>query len=168
MLTHSRFSIAQLIILLSAKFLTLLSSLLQVLGTEELSSYLSKYRLDLDPRLEALVGRFISFLHGVSTLCLLAQVLSTINASLFVVAGIIENHGQSSLMLRTSIWQFPRYTKSCYLSSNKSFLPYHFCQTCTLYLYIVQAVDFLDKLLRYDHQERLTAKEAMVLQNLAT
>jgi casein kinase II subunit alpha len=24
-----------------------------------------------------------------------------------------------------------------------------------------EAVDFLDKLLRYDHQERLTAKEAM-------
>ena len=26
----------------------------------------------------------------------------------------------------------------------------------------VQAVDFLDKLLRYDHQDRLTAREAMV------
>lgn len=25
-----------------------------------------------------------------------------------------------------------------------------------------QAVDFLDKLLRYDHQDRLTAREAMV------
>lgn len=25
-----------------------------------------------------------------------------------------------------------------------------------------QAIDFLDKLLRYDHQDRLTAKEAMV------
>jgi len=33
-----------------------------VLGTEELNSYLSKYRLLLDPRLEALVGRFITFL----------------------------------------------------------------------------------------------------------
>lgn len=27
----------------------------------------------------------------------------------------------------------------------------------------VQALDFLDKLLRYDHQDRLTAKEAMVV-----
>jgi len=27
---------------------------------------------------------------------------------------------------------------------------------------ILQAVDFLDKLLRYDHQDRLTAREAMV------
>lgn len=26
-----------------------------------------------------------------------------------------------------------------------------------------QAIDFLDKLLRYDHQDRLTAKEAMVI-----
>lgn len=26
-----------------------------------------------------------------------------------------------------------------------------------------QAVDFLDKLLRYDHHDRLTAKEAMVI-----
>ena len=26
----------------------------------------------------------------------------------------------------------------------------------------MQAIDFLDKLLRYDHQDRLTAREAMV------
>lgn len=29
------------------------------------------------------------------------------------------------------------------------------------HLVSAEAVDFLDKLLRYDHQERLTAKEAM-------
>jgi casein kinase II subunit alpha len=29
----------------------------KVLGTEELNAYLSKYRLELDPHLEALVGR---------------------------------------------------------------------------------------------------------------
>lgn len=29
----------------------------------------------------------------------------------------------------------------------------------------MQAIDFLDKLLRYDHQDRLTAKEAMVIQH---
>jgi serine/threonine protein kinase len=27
----------------------------------------------------------------------------------------------------------------------------------------MQALDFLDKLLRYDHQDRLTAREAMVI-----
>lgn len=30
----------------------------QVLGTDELNAYLKKYRLELDPQLEALVGRF--------------------------------------------------------------------------------------------------------------
>ena len=31
----------------------------------------------------------------------------------------------------------------------------------------MQALDFLDKLLRYDHQDRLTAREAMVIPFLA-
>jgi hypothetical protein len=31
----------------------------QVLGTDELNAYLSKYRLELDPHLEALVGRSV-------------------------------------------------------------------------------------------------------------
>ena len=30
----------------------------------------------------------------------------------------------------------------------------------------MQAIDFLDKLLRYDHQDRLTAREAMVMTEL--
>lgn len=30
-----------------------------MLGTDELNSYLNKYRLELDPHLEALVGRFV-------------------------------------------------------------------------------------------------------------
>lgn len=32
----------------------------QVLGTDELNAYLHKYQLELDPQLEALVGRFAS------------------------------------------------------------------------------------------------------------
>lgn len=31
-----------------------------------------------------------------------------------------------------------------------------------LFFSLHQSIDFLDKLLRYDHQDRLTAKEAMV------
>jgi hypothetical protein len=31
----------------------------QVLGTDELNAYLNKYRLELDPHLEALVGRLV-------------------------------------------------------------------------------------------------------------
>jgi len=34
----------------------------QVLGTDELNSYLNKYRLELDPHLEALVGRLVFIL----------------------------------------------------------------------------------------------------------
>lgn len=37
---------------------------------------------------------------------------------------------------------------------------YHSCITC---ISLVQAIDFVDRLLRYDHQERPTAKEAMVI-----
>jgi hypothetical protein len=33
---------------------------------------------------------------------------------------------------------------------------------------LLQAVDFLDNLLQYDHQERLTAREAMVEHLLAS
>lgn len=36
-------------------------NLTQVLGTDELNAYLNKYQLVLDPQLEALVGRFLSF-----------------------------------------------------------------------------------------------------------
>lgn len=32
----------------------------------------------------------------------------------------------------------------------------------SLTLWFMKAIDFVDKLLRYDHQERPTAKEAMV------
>ena len=34
----------------------------QVLGTDELNVYLNKYRLELNPQLEALVGRYRSSL----------------------------------------------------------------------------------------------------------
>jgi casein kinase II subunit alpha len=73
----------------------------QVLGTDELNAYLSKYRLELDPHLEALVGR-----HS-------------------------------------------RKPWSKFINADNQ------------HLVVPEAVDFLDKLLRYDHQERLTAREAM-------
>ena len=45
---------------------------------------------------------------------------------------------------------------SAYIQSDMySFVAYH-----------LQAIDFLDKLLRYDHQDRVTAKEAMVIKLL--
>ncbi|CAM6091232.1 unnamed protein product [Calypogeia fissa] len=73
----------------------------KVLGTDELNAYLNKYRLELDPHLEALVGR-----HS-------------------------------------------RKPWSKFINADNQ------------HLVLPEAVDFLDKLLRYDHQERLTAREAM-------
>ncbi|AED98334.1 casein kinase alpha 1 [Arabidopsis thaliana] len=73
----------------------------KVLGTDELNAYLNKYQLELDPQLEALVGR-----HS-------------------------------------------RKPWSKFINADNQ------------HLVSPEAIDFLDKLLRYDHQDRLTAKEAM-------
>ncbi|KAF8404913.1 hypothetical protein HHK36_009808 [Tetracentron sinense] len=75
----------------------------KVLGTDELNAYLSKYRLELDPQLDALVGR-----HS-------------------------------------------RKPWSKFINADNQ------------HLVSPEAIDFLDKLLRYDHQDRLTAREAMVI-----
>ena len=41
------------------------SGIFQVLGTDELNAYLNKYLLELDPQLDALVGRYCSALCGI-------------------------------------------------------------------------------------------------------
>ncbi|PRW61487.1 CPD photolyase isoform B [Chlorella sorokiniana] len=79
----------------------------KVLGTDSFYSYLNKYGLELDPQLEALVGR----------------------------------HSRKP------------WTK--------------FVNAENQHLVSAEAIDFIDKLLRYDHQERLTAKEAMAHPYLA-
>ncbi|XP_018806065.1 casein kinase II subunit alpha-2-like [Juglans regia] len=73
----------------------------KVLGTDELNAYLNKYNLELDPQLDALVGR-----HS-------------------------------------------RKPWSKFINADNQ------------HLVSPEAIDFLDKLLRYDHQDRLTAREAM-------
>merc|ERR1712046_313107 len=72
----------------------------KVLGTDELYVYLNKYHIELDPHLEALVGR----------------------------------HSRKP------------WTK--------------FVNSENQHLVSPEAIDFLDKLLRYDHQDRLTSTEA--------
>ncbi|KAG5401355.1 hypothetical protein IGI04_015962 [Brassica rapa subsp. trilocularis] len=74
----------------------------KVLGTDELKTYLNRYRIELDPNLASLVGR-----HS-------------------------------------------RKPWSKFINSENQ------------HLAGPEAVDFVDKLLKYDHQERPTAKEAMV------
>lgn len=73
----------------------------RVLGTDDFYVYLNKYGLELDPQLEALIGR----------------------------------HSRKA------------WTK--------------FVTPENQHLVTPEGIDFIDKLLRYDHQERLTAKEAM-------
>ena len=73
----------------------------RVLGTDALHAYLQKYGIELDPQLEALVGRH----------------------------------------------QRKPYSR--------------FVTPENAHLANAEAIDFLDGLLRYDHAERLTAKEAM-------
>ncbi|CAN6171839.1 unnamed protein product [Urochloa humidicola] len=73
----------------------------KVLGTDGLNAYLNKYRIELDPQLEALVGR-----HS-------------------------------------------RKPWSKFINADNQ------------HLVSPEAIDFLDKLLRCDHQDRLTAREAM-------
>ncbi|ONM51107.1 CK2 protein kinase alpha 4 [Zea mays] len=93
----------QSIYLLNASLLVIATSIYyQVLGTDGLNVYLNKYRIELDPQLEALVGR----------------------------------HSRKP------------WTK--FINADNQHLVSH------------EAIDFLDKLLRYDHQDRLTAREAMV------
>ncbi|PNY14792.1 casein kinase ii subunit alpha chloroplastic-like [Trifolium pratense] len=75
----------------------------RVLGTDELNTYLNKYRIELDPHFAALIGR----------------------------------HSRKP-------WQ-------------------RFINVENQHLAVPEAVDFVDKLLRYDHQERPTAKEAMLV-----
>ncbi|KAG5528513.1 hypothetical protein RHGRI_029260 [Rhododendron griersonianum] len=98
---------------------------LQVLGTDELNAYLNKYHLELDPQLDALVGRYD-----------VAWCLISMYFSFHSSAGTVESPGPNLFTQIINILCLLRY---CY----------------------VQAIDFLDKLLRYDQQDRLTAKEAM-------
>ncbi|RZR79860.1 hypothetical protein BHM03_00005710 [Ensete ventricosum] len=67
------------------------------------------------------------------------------------------NHGLNLSMQTISILFLQRFLfapvlKLCFASS-----------IMTLAENWMQAIDFLDKLLRYDHQDRLTAREAMVV-----
>ncbi|XP_006649599.1 casein kinase II subunit alpha-2-like [Oryza brachyantha] len=73
----------------------------KVLGTDQLYAYLNKYRIELDPQLESLIGRHI------------------------------------------------RKPWSKFINPDNR------------HLVSPEAIDFLDRVLRYDHQDRLTAREAM-------
>lgn len=129
----------------------------QVLGTDELNAYLSKYRIELDPHLAALVGRLVYVFDSVDY---------TINAFIWTWLPFV-------------LYRHSRKPWSKFINSDNQHLAVHEVRTinnmCSkivskfpvimfIYCYppFLKAVDFLDKLLRYDHQERPTATEAMV------
>ncbi|CAI9111290.1 OLC1v1011479C2 [Oldenlandia corymbosa var. corymbosa] len=101
----------------------------KVLGTDELNAYLNKYRLELDPQLAAMVGRFghCAFLTYPRMACY---------------------HS----FKKTGSFLFRRHSRKPWTK---------FINSDNQHLAVPEAIDFVDKLLRYDHQERPTAKEAM-------
>jgi serine/threonine protein kinase len=79
-------------------------------------------------------------------------------------AGTAGSHGPNLLMQTISIWFLLRSIFSVLLDVlNFSSSPVVLKLVDFLNIYSMQAIDFLDKLLRYDHQDRLTAREAMVI-----
>ncbi|KAG8474697.1 hypothetical protein CXB51_031202 [Gossypium anomalum] len=108
----------------------------KVVGTDELNAYLNKYQLELDPQLNALVGRYIKHdqIYKVCT--------ELLNKAMDPVVMLFETQIRS-------LWH-SRKPWSKFINADNQ------------HLVSPEAIDFLDKLLRYDHQERLTAKEAMV------
>ncbi|KAK4790312.1 hypothetical protein SAY86_017616 [Trapa natans] len=101
----------------------------KVLGTDELNAYLKKYRLELDPQFDALVGRhsrkpWSKFINTDN------QHLVSPEVFIICLNGIYSGFVNNPDLL-------------------------------ILWFIYCQSIDFLDKLLRYDHQDRLTAREAM-------
>jgi casein kinase II subunit alpha len=97
----------------------------KVLGTDELFEYIEKYHIELDPRFNDILGRYV--------------ILGT--KRLFK-------------LLMTSFLCFSnnRHSKKRWE---------RFVHAENQHLVSAEALDFLDKLLRYDHAERITAREAM-------
>lgn len=107
--------------------------IVKVLGTEELFEYLDKYHIELDPRYNDILGRSVYFLPLKLTLLELINLLrATIKVIIFLY---IFRHSRKR-------WE-------------------RFVHSENQHLVSPEALDFLDRLLRYDHYERYTAREAM-------
>nr|GMC57661.1 casein kinase II subunit alpha-2 [Ipomoea batatas] len=147
----------------------------KVLGTDELNAYLQKYHLELDPQLVAMVGRhsrmpWSKFInadnqHLVSPLDLRRQVdglctlwqdlIKPIRASTRVDR--IQWSPPSSGRLKCNV-DAAIFGDRAGFGAINSVLLWTYSDDIEVHL---QAIDFLEKLLRYDHQDRLTAREAM-------
>lgn len=106
----------------------------KVLGTDELFGYLHKYHIELDTRFKDLLGQWVS--HEVERTMRVTRVL-------------LQYASLSNI-------------KPCLFASRQTRKRWEqFIQSENQHLVSPEALDLLDKLLRYDHQQRLTAAEAM-------
>ena len=111
----------------------------KVLGTAELYEYVQKYNVDLDPRYNELLGRLVHWNFSISLLLVA------------LAKHLVYNNVFNFLPLSLSMFKFFRHSKKRW----ERFV----CQD-NQHLVSPEALDYLDKLLRYDHNDRLTAKEA--------
>jgi casein kinase II subunit alpha len=140
-----------------------------VLGTDELNAYLNKYRIELDPHLAALVGRLgsISWFYPFYFLFFYVVLPGTIsfNRDKYLFLNWIRHSRKPWTRFINVDNQHLAVPEVEILIMSKIILLFSkflsaIFNTCSFYF--LEAVDFVDKLLRYDHQERPTAKEAMV------
>ncbi|KAJ8366687.1 hypothetical protein AAFF_G00345280 [Aldrovandia affinis] len=104
----------------------------KVLGTEDLYDYIDKYNIELEPRFNDILGR-----TALRTTRRLEQRLTPVTEIHLsdLESGSKQTHSRKR-------WE-------------------RFVHSENQHLVSPEALDFLDKLLRYDHQARLTAREAM-------
>ncbi len=108
-----------------------------MLGTDSFYAYLNKYGLELDPQLEALVGRY-----DAQPLIVTCLALTDCWEAQLPVTG-------RSTRSRTSLCRHSRKPWTKFVNAENQ------------HLVSAEAIDFIDKLLRYDHQVRNTFPEVL-------
>lgn len=133
----------------------------KVLGTDELYAYLEKYDIDLDAQYDDILGRYqrkpwSRFITS-----------GELGMTLFFSCRRLDAGGKEgcrddgpTLWIASLPPDIPRAANNL-TTSLHSILPCAINLPENQRFISNEAIDFLDKLLRYDHQERLTAQEAM-------
>jgi casein kinase II subunit alpha len=106
----------------------------KILGTDDLDAYLEKYEITLDPRFNEILGRYVFSLLLIDTLFILGT-FELIPTLCNIQPRRLRSHSKRR-------WERFIYAENQHLVSQ-------------------DALDLLDRLLRYDHKERATAREAM-------
>lgn len=112
----------------------------KVLGTEDLYDYIDKYNIELEPRFNDILGRYV-------VVCLYECVVFCTCFGHFVKPTPESKHTAALNQLSPSRHSRKRWERFVHSENQQLISP--------------EGLDFLDKLLRYDHQARLTAREAM-------